>query len=638
MKPGFPDYYQKQLRYITASYHGEFAQQHPKIAARLGSQAGEVRDPQVERLLQAFAFTAARSEQEIEGFTDPFVLRALEAANPDYTALLPSMAVVRFIPDAEAAHSPDGQLMPRGTKLTMGKPEEGRTVCGFRTSQDVRLWPMKVELARPAGIPADVPLLHRYVTDLAKVRGALRLRFSTINGTPLRQLRNLDRLPVYLCGEPRMASHLFELVHTSVLGMVMGEPGRFEDGELHGMKLPHLPQMGIDYEGLDPDQSLLRPVHPKFHGHMLMQDYFACPQRFWFFTLTGLAAGLKKIAGSSVEIILLLSREVATLDQQIDASQFALACAPAINLFPARTEKLEIDPAQREHRLVPVVAAPDDFEVHSVDLVEGRVDDKSAAMRFQPLDTALPDDTRRDARGFTLRRELREAADDERRYGTLQGFTWTQLYLTLLNRDHGPDDSGVKFLTLDAWLTNGNLPCVTTPNGVDDLVIEDAKAVATAGFVRAPTAPRPPLASGAQGEAAWDLLRQLTLEYGVFDDDFEEPAPGEGLRQTLRPYLGAGDPVLMPRQLAGVMAASATPVHAMHRRDGDREYTRGIEIRVTVDEDGFDGWSPFTFGLALERYVAAYVCGHSFTRTVLCSKQRGVIFTWPTRGGTREVF
>lgn len=634
MDPDFPKYFQKQLRYITESFSGEFAAKHPKVAARLGARAGEVRDPYVQRLLQSFAFTAARAEMNIDRMADPFILRQLEAVNQNYVAPLPSMAVVRFYPDLEAAHSPQGHLLPRGTQLTLCKGQDGRTASQFRTSQDVRLWPLRIEFARPAGVPADVPLLHRYVADLSKVRGALRLRFSTINGTPLRELRGLDRLPVYLCGEARLASQLFELIHTSVIGMVMGVPGAFETGELYGMRQPNLPQMGIDYEGLEPQQSMLRPVYPRFHGHMLVHEYFACPPRFWFFALTGLQAGLRQLPGSSVEIILLLSREAATLDQQVDASQFALGCTPAVNLFEASSERLCIDPGQDEHRLVPFVAAPDDFEVHSVNSVEGQFDDESEVVRFEPLDAALPDDTLRDARFFTLRRELHKAADSERRYGTLRDFVRTRLYLRLLARDHQPGNARIRHLTLNAWLTNGNLPCVTPPNGVDDLVVKDAKAVAAVGFVRAPTAPRPPLA---RGDAAWNLLRQLTLEYGVFDDDFSEPSPGEVLRETLRPYLGAGEASVMARQLDGLIGAAAQPVHAVHRWDGDPQHARGIEVRLTFDEEGFDGGSPFTFALALERYVAAYVSGHSFTRTALCTKQRGLIYTWPTRDGSRQV-
>ena len=39
---------------------GEFAREFPKIAARLGLEGMEVADPYVERLLEGFAFLAAR--------------------------------------------------------------------------------------------------------------------------------------------------------------------------------------------------------------------------------------------------------------------------------------------------------------------------------------------------------------------------------------------------------------------------------------------------------------------------------------------------------------------------------------------------------------------------------------------------
>jgi type VI secretion system protein ImpG len=373
MDPELPAYYQDELRYIHALFQ-EFAKQHPKIARRLGAQAGEVGDPYVERLLQFFALTSACSQMRIDRMSDPLTLRLLQSINPNYVTPLPSMAVARFYPEHEAVHSAQGQVLPRSTKLTSREVEEGRTACEFRTSQQVTLWPLRIVLARSTGIPPDVPSLHRYVQDLGQVRGALRLRLATINSTPIGDLLGLDRLPIYLCGDERTASHLFELVHTSVLGVVMGVPGEFETGELYGAKLPGVPQMGVDYEGLEPDESLLRPVFPKIHGHNLVHEYFACPARFWFFALTGLAAGLTKIRGPEVEIVLLLAREVATLDQKIDASQFALFCTPVINLFPVRTEKFDIDPDALEHRLVPHVSKPGDYEIHSVEAIEDAYD------------------------------------------------------------------------------------------------------------------------------------------------------------------------------------------------------------------------------------------------------------------------
>jgi type VI secretion system protein ImpG len=631
MDPELPEYYQDELLYIRELFQ-EFAQQHPKIARRLGAQAGEVGDLYVERLLQSFALSAARSQMRIDRMTDALTQRLLQCIHPNYVTPLPSMAVARFYPDHEAAHSAQGQVLPRSTKLTSRKAEEGCTACEFRTSQDVTLWPLRISLARSTGIAPDVPSLHRYVQDPAQVRGALRLRLATINGTPIANLLGLNRLPIYLCGDERTASHLFELVHTSVLGIVMGVPGEFETGELYGAKLPGMTQMGVDYEGLEPDESLLRPVLPKLHGHNLVHEYFACPARFWFFALTGLAAGLTKIRGPEVEIVLLLAREVATLDQKVDASQFALFCTPVINLFALRTEKFDIDPGAREHRLVPHVTAPDDYEIHSVNHALGQVDEESGETPFQPLDVAIPNDERGGERYFALRRELDGGTHSVRRFGTRQPFTRTHVWLSLLGHDRELDGSGMRHLTLDAWLTNGDLPCVTPRDGVTDLLVKDAKAVASVGYVRAPTSPRAPLA---RGDAAWVLISQLRLDCSVFDSN-AKLLSGEMLRTLLRPYVAAGEPI-MQRQLDSLIGARAQPLNVMHRDAHGPRFGRGIEVTLTFDEETFGDGSPFTLALALERYVARHVSTHSFTRTVLCTKQRGPVFTWPTRNGTREV-
>jgi len=632
MDPQLPEYYQDELRYIHELFE-QFARKHPKIARRLGGQAGEVGDPYVERLLQSFALSAARSQMRIDRMPEALTLRLLQCINPNYVTPLPSMAVARFYPEHDAAHSEPRQVLPRGTKLISREIEEGRTACEWRTGQDVTLWPLTIALARSTGIAPDVPSLHRYVEDPAQVRGALRLRFATINGTPIGDLLGLDRLPIYLCGDEGMASHLFELVHTSVLGMVMGVPGGFETGELYGEKLPGMAAMSVDYAGLEPDESLLRPVFPKIHGHNLVHEYFACPARFWFFALTGLAAGLAKIRGPEVEIVLLLAREVAALDQKIDASQFALFCTPIINLFPVRTEKFDIDPDAREHRFVPHVNAPGDYEVHSVDRGLGQVDDESGEIPFLPLDVAIRNDERGDERYLAVRRELDVGEGGVRRFGTRQPFIRTHVWVSLLGHDREHDRTGIRHLTLDAWFTNGDLPCVMARNGVNDLVVKDAKAVASVGLARAPTSPRAPLACG---DAAWQLISQLSLDHAVFDEK-GDLSSGSRLRTLLRPYVAAGAQIRQ-REVDSLVGANARPINVMHQYADSRRFGRGIEVTLTFDEDTFGDGSPFTLALVLERYVSRHVCTYSFTRTVLCTKRRGRVFTWPTRDGTREVF
>jgi type VI secretion system protein ImpG len=636
--PELLDHYTSELLYARARAQ-EFAAAHPKVAARLGMHAGESGDPYVQRLVQASSFVNARTQIQIDRAPDPFTLRLLQCAHPNYVTPLPSMALVQFHPGKGAGQGGEAHTLPRGTPL-FSRAGEGQTAVEFRTAFDVTVQPLELAAVSAGGIPPDIPNLYRHVSGNAQVRGSLRLRIRTTHGGPMRTLQGLDRLPVYLCGDAPIASHLFELIHTATLASVTGVPGKFATGEPHGvfqdgMRGGHI-ERAVEYEGLERGQSLLQPVREAMHGHNLLHEHMVFPQRFWFLTLAGLAGGLSRIDGSEAEIVLLLSREVGELAQHVDASQFALHCVPAINLYPATSERLKVRPQDGEHRLVPEVTSPDDHLLHSVNHITGQVDDDgtSEAIPFVPLDVALPNDERRDVCCFTVRRELELPPDNVRRYATHQPFVRTHTWLRLLRHDHQPDDSGVRYLSIDAWLTNGDLPCTLPRNGRDDLIVHGAKAVASVGFVRAPTMPGPPLA---RGEAAWQLIRQLDLEYGVFDDEYDEKWPGEGLRTMLAPYLTAAVPQ-MHRQLDGLTGAQALPVNGWHRVAGDMQFMRGIGITLEFDEAAFDGWSPFTFALVLERYLARHVSRHSFTRTTFGTKQRGAVFTWPARDGTREVF
>ena len=58
-------YYNRELQYLR-ELGGEFAKQFPKIAGRLGLDAFECADPYVERLLESFAFLAARVQLKID--------------------------------------------------------------------------------------------------------------------------------------------------------------------------------------------------------------------------------------------------------------------------------------------------------------------------------------------------------------------------------------------------------------------------------------------------------------------------------------------------------------------------------------------------------------------------------------------
>lgn len=195
----------------------------------------------------------------------------------------------------------------------------------------------------PDGYPARHPALDRYVPPGRQVRGALRLRLATTGDVRIADLNRLDRLPVYLAGDEQVASHLFELLHVAGVASVIAAPGEFG---IPGRSPVAVTHGAVEHEGLRADQNLLPLTWTKFHGHNLLHEYFACPARFWFFALNGLAEGLSRVNGREVEIVVLLDRAPGQLANLVDASRFALFCTPVINLFKRHTDRIEISPAR----------------------------------------------------------------------------------------------------------------------------------------------------------------------------------------------------------------------------------------------------------------------------------------------------
>ena len=118
MDPRFLEYYDRELRHLAESC-GEFAADFPKIAGRLGLEGFikefQCPDPYVERLLEGFAYMAARVQLKVDAEYPQFTQHLLEMVYPDYLAPTPSLGIVRFQPDMSQGSLADGIAVPRGT-------------------------------------------------------------------------------------------------------------------------------------------------------------------------------------------------------------------------------------------------------------------------------------------------------------------------------------------------------------------------------------------------------------------------------------------------------------------------------------------------------------------------------------------
>src|SRR5689334_11780773 len=147
MDPRLLQYYNIELQHLR-EMGAEFAEQFPKIAARLGMNGLEVTDPYVERLLEGVGFLAARVHLKLDAEFPRFTQSLLETVYPHYLAPTPSMLVAQIRPTMTEGTLNDGMKVSRNTPLR-SEPGRGSTAaCEYRTAHDVTLWPVEVASAK----------------------------------------------------------------------------------------------------------------------------------------------------------------------------------------------------------------------------------------------------------------------------------------------------------------------------------------------------------------------------------------------------------------------------------------------------------------------------------------------------------
>ena len=116
MDPRLLRYYNQELHHVR-EMGSEFAKEFPKIAGRLGMDGIDCADPYVERLLEGFAFLAARVQLKVDAEFPRFTQHLFELIYPHYLAPTPSMAVVQLEPDLNEGGLASGFRIPRGSAL-----------------------------------------------------------------------------------------------------------------------------------------------------------------------------------------------------------------------------------------------------------------------------------------------------------------------------------------------------------------------------------------------------------------------------------------------------------------------------------------------------------------------------------------
>jgi type VI secretion system protein ImpG len=494
----------------------------------------------------------------------------------------------------------------------------------FTTAHAVTLWPLAITEAKylsgsgsltSAGIPVG-----------GQVRAAIRLRLRGAPGVKINQLP-IERLRLFIKATPDLAARLYEQIAANVAGFYVRSPGG-------GGGVKFRPADAVHAVGFEEDEALLPTPRRGFEGYRLLQEYFAFPDRFLFFDIEQLRAGFADCAGEEAEIYLALDRVQPSLENALDQTQFRLNCTPIVNLFRHAPDRVHVDAAATEHHIVPDRNRPMDFEVYEVERVSGVNAAADVIEEIQPIYLSSHQAGVERSRPFySLQRRPRLLSTRQQHSGTRTNYVGTEVFLSLSDARGRPVDAEIAQLDVQALCTNRDLPIrVAFGKGRTDFELEGTAPLQGIRCIAGPSTPR---SSPAFGDAAWNIISHLSLNYlSLIEADAGQGA--RMLRELLALYADPKDPAAA-RQIEGVMQVGYAPVVRRIPIPGPMSFARGLEITLTLDDAAFEGAGVLTLAAVLERFFARHVSLNSFAQTRVRSAARGELKRWPVRTGARQL-
>ena len=602
-------YYERELTFLR-QMGAQFAEKYPKIAGRLALEPDRAEDPHVERLLEGFAFLAARIHLKIEDEFPEITEALLSILYPHYLRPIPSMSIAEFQIDPEQNTPPVGLMVPRGS-VAHTRPVNGLPLR-FRTAYDVNLWPIVISAAQWTTPDRLQPALRTPDTV-----AALRLTVRCTGATTFDKLR-ISSLRFYLNGENNLVHSLYELLCVNCNQIIVRNPAQHSTGRAISLDACRIRPVGFDEaEGVLP-----YPRH-SFLGYRLLQEYFSFPEKFFFLDLEGLHAlstGFSDVA----EIIFCIAPfrrrdRQQSLEVGVSERTFRLGCSPIVNLFSQTAEPILLSHTRYEYPIVPDISHPEALEVFSVDevvSVDPRSPEPTVFSPFYSHRYGAPRDKKQALWHMTARPSARP--HDDR----------LETYISLMDRSGRPATPYVDTLTVRLTCTNGDLPA-QIPFGDErgDLELQGVAPVKRVMILRKPSNTiRPPVGK----DANWRLISHLSLNYLSLVNQGKD-----ALQNLLRLYNLADSPYT-EKQIQGIANLESTRHFARVVSEHGISFARGTKVEIEVDEDEFVGGGVYLFASVLEHFFSLYVSMNSFCELTARTVQRKEILRhWQPRAGQR---
>ncbi len=436
MRDELLDYYEKELSFLR-KMGAEFAEKYPIVASRLVLGPNVSEDPHVERLIEAFAFLAARVHLKIDDDFPEITESLLNVLYPQFLRPIPSMSVVEFNADPEQGKLTTNLRIPREA-LLYSHPVDG-IQCKFRTCYETLISPIRVSAARWRAPERLTPAVK--APDAIAACSVELSCFPDVQFKPLA----LKSLRIYLNGEGNLIHTLYELLFNNCLRILVRNP---DDPR---QRVIELPANSLRAMGFRDEEAVLPFPRRSFTGYRILQEYFAFPEKFLFIELNNLEA--LEAFTTRAEIVFLISPferidRQQSLELGVSEQTFKLACTPVINLFSQSAEPILLEQTRFEHLVIPDARRRNMLEIFSIDDVRTASPDRREVTHYEPFYSSQ--------HGRTVKNQTFWHAT--RRASTRQDDAGTEMYISLVDTSGQAAKTANETLNVRCTCTNRDLP------------------------------------------------------------------------------------------------------------------------------------------------------------------------------------
>lgn len=553
-----------------------FAQQHPKVAGRLRLTADAVDDPHVERLIQGFAYSAARIRQKLDDDFPELTETLLEALYPHYLAQIPSMSILKFDPSSQQ----DESITLLRDMIVDSEPVRG-DVCRFTTTQELKLSPLAVKDCKLAQPPYVAPP----VTDLTPM-SCLSISVSATGPVNSLAALDVDRLTFFIKAPFATGASLYELLFNHTIGIAVG---RHREDKAALRLLPS----ALKPIGFEHDKRMLPYSKRSFPGFRLLAEFFALPEKFLFFELEGLKSFLADMPGKEFHIFFYLDTPANTLVSAVDQTSFDLHCTPVINLFEQRAEPISVDHTQNEYDLLPDARYNSSREIYAIERVD--ISDQKGQRKEVPPFFGRKKQTN-ESQAAIYWQYKRDLADDNKSFKAKVRFVDMNLDPVALE-DH-------LVASVDTLCINRGLPELL-PFGGGQPHFKTQATISEIGKINCLLPPTHAQRFESEGESYWKLISHLSLNHLPLTSG--DP---EILKSMLRLYDFRRAPEMrsMIEAIVSVTSKKATA------RLSDGTIASGVDVTVEFNDTLMDRGVAYLFGSVLSHFFGLYASINTFSR------------------------